>query len=76
MTAPVVAKSKSDSRLFNSFIERRAPGREWRDFLFYHDIEMRSLMYMAGMAVCKPRPLIDWDAIEFEDITLELKEGR
>ncbi len=66
MTAPAVAK-KSDRR-FNFFVERRAAGREWRDFLFYHDIEMRSLMYQAGMKVCKPRPLIDWDEVEFIDV--------
>jgi hypothetical protein len=68
MIAPAIAKAKSGSRRFN-FYERRAPGREYRDWLFYSDIELRSAMYHAGMLVCKPRPLIDWEALEFEDIT-------
>ncbi len=72
MTAPVVAKGKSDCRRFNFFVERRSAGRAYRDWLFYSDIELRSLMYQAGMAVCKPRPLIDWEEVEFRDVVSEL----
>ena len=77
MIAPAHTPKERSRRLFCGCGDNRIKtnSQAWRDFCFYYEVEIRALLLLAGTEI-DPKPLIDWEELEFHDTVSSLLRDR